>query len=273
MLPAPLRAAVAGTLHGAAEWLPVSSSGHVALLIEAAGWPEAAPERRLERRALEVALHTGSIAPLAWRLWRDVAPADRARAAQVGLLATAATAVVAQLAGPAVEQRLAGPSAIASGLAAGSLGLLASERIGARRTGASDRPIASATASDALLLGLAQSAAIVPGVSRRASTLAAAAALGYSPQAASSLSWAAGLPTLAAATAWQFTRARRELAAAPLVPLAGATASLLAGAATRELPVRTLGVPAAGWTAWRLALAAGTLRRARSAPAAPLAPR
>lgn len=260
--PAPLRAAITGALHGVVEWLPVSSSGHAALLIDAAGWPEADPARRTERRALEVALHTGSIGPLAWRAWADLAPHDRAPAARAALISSVVTGAIGQLAGPAVERRLAGPRAIAAGLAAGSIAMLAAERHARRRgpRAQGGRSIASATTRDALLLGAAQGCAIVPGVSRRASTLAAGWALGFSPAAASALSWSAGLPILAGATGWQFLRAREELAASPAPPLAGAAASLAVGALTRQLPVRTIAVPAAGWALWRTALAMATLR-------------
>ena len=56
----PLRHALAlGLLHGPAELLPVSSSGHVTLVPWLLGWPypELDPELR---KAFEVALHAGT---------------------------------------------------------------------------------------------------------------------------------------------------------------------------------------------------------------------
>lgn len=267
--PAPVRAAIAGALHGVVEWLPVSSSGHVALLIDAADWPEADPSRRRARRALEVALHTGSLLPLGARVAADVraAPSPTSLIA-AGVVATGITSVIGATAGPLVEERFAGPRSVAAGLAAGSLALLIAERSAARAgAGSIGRPLATLTRADVAAVGIAQGMAIWPGVSRRAATLAAARARGLDPGAASTLSWATGLPTLAAATAWQFWRARGDLRAAPVAPLVGAAASAAVGTATAALPTRTAPWPAAAWAAWRLALAAATLRRSPSGPA------
>lgn len=263
--PAPIRAALAGALHAVVEWLPVSSSGHVALLIDAARWPESAPARRRERRALEVALHTGSLVPLGARVATDLraAPAPLALAG-AGVLATGLTSIIGAAAGDAVESRFAGPRSVAAGLAAGSAALVITERR-ALRGGAPGRSLATLTPRDAIAVGAAQGLAIWPGVSRRAATVAAARARGFDPGASSALSWSAGLPTLVAATAWQFWRARDDLRAAPAAPLVGALASAGVGAATRGLPARTARWPAAAWAAWRLALAAATLGRLAAA--------
>lgn len=272
-LPAPARAALAGALHGVIEWLPVSSSGHVALLIDAADWPEADPARRRERRALEVALHTGSLLPLGVRVAADVraAPAPAALLA-AGIAATGITSVIGALAGPLVEERFAGPRSVAAGLVAGSAALALAERTEGRPLAAltraertDGRPLAALTPVDVAVVGVAQGLAIWPGVSRRAATLAAARARGLDPDAASTVSWATGLPTLAAATTWQFWRARDDLRAAPAPPTAGAIASAAVGTATAALPARTARWPAAVWAAWRLLLAAATLRRSAAA--------
>lgn len=257
---APIRAALAGALHGVVEWLPVSSSGHVALLIDAAAWPEADPSRRRERRALEVALHTGSLLPLGRRVAVDLRAAPSPLAlAGAGVVATGLTSVIGGVAGEAVESRFAGQGSVAAGLVAGSAALVLAERAAGRR--GRDRGLADLTAADVITVGVAQGCAIWPGVSRRAATLAAARARGLDPAAASALSWSAGLPTLLAATAWQFWRTREELRAAPLAPAVGAVTSAAVGTATAALPARTAGWPAAVWAAWRLALAAATLRR------------
>jgi undecaprenyl-diphosphatase len=265
-LPPVIRAALAGSLHGVVEWLPVSSSGHVALLIDAAGWPEADPSRRTERRAIEVALHTGSLLPLGSRVLGDLrvaaAPGMLAGAA---VAATGLTSVVGGLAGPAVERRFAGPRSVAFGLVVGSVALVAAERravrLAARDARRGGRPLSALAPADAVAVGLAQGVAIWPGISRRAATLAAARARGLDPAAADTLSWATGLPTLAAATLWQFWRSRASLLAAPAAPLAGAAASAAVGHVTRALPSATASWPATRWAAWRGALAAATLAR------------
>ncbi len=271
MLAAPLRAAVVGAAHGVLEWLPVSSSGHVALLVERAGWPEADPAGVRQLRTLEVALHTGSLLPLGLRVASDArASAAPGRLLAAGAGATVLTSVIGAVAGPRIEERFAGPGAVAAGLVGGSIALLAAERAALRlaQDTAGDpahaaRTAGALTAADVLVVGLAQGCAIWPGVSRRAATLAAARARGLDPETADALSWAAGLPTLLGATTWQGYRDRESLAAAVPTVATGAGVSAAVGLLTRSLPDRTRRWPAAAWAAWRLALAAATLRRRR----------
>lgn len=259
MLPAPARAAVAGVLHGVLEWLPVSSSGHVALLIDAAGWPESDPEAARQLRTLEVALHTGSVLPLALRVLADARESgEPVRLVTAGVSAMGVTSVLGAVGGGLVEERFAGPRAVAVGLAAGSVALLAAERAAAQGPG---RGLDALRCADALWVGLAQGLAIWPGVSRRAATFAAGRARGLDPAAADALSWATGLPTLVGATTWQGYRDRASLRELAPVVAAGVAASATTGLLTRELPVRTRRWPAAAWAAWRLALAGATLAR------------
>src|SRR3954467_6090263 len=56
-------AIVLGLLHGPAELLPVSSSGHVAVVPWLLGWPYSGLDGEL-RKAFEVALHAGTAAAL-----------------------------------------------------------------------------------------------------------------------------------------------------------------------------------------------------------------
>lgn len=257
-LPAPARAAIVGAVHGALEWLPVSSSGHVALLVDRAGWPEADPVNARQLRTLEVALHTGSLLPLGLRVLGDArSSAAPRRLLSAGAGATVLTSVIGAVAGPRIEERFAGPRAVAAGLVAGSLALLVAERVAPP----AGRGIAALTPADVLVVGVAQGCAIWPGVSRRAATLAAARARGLDPATADALSWAAGLPTLLGATTWQGYRDREALTSAATTVATGATVSAAIGVATRALPDRTRRWPAAAWAAWRLLLAAATLRR------------
>ena len=78
--PARLRldeAAILGLLHGPAELLPVSSSGHITLIPWLAGSEYAGVEPEL-RKAFEVALHAGTAAALLIALREEVDDAARA---------------------------------------------------------------------------------------------------------------------------------------------------------------------------------------------------
>jgi undecaprenyl pyrophosphate phosphatase UppP len=73
----PLREALAlGVLHGPAELLPISSSGHVALVPWLCGWSYPQLDAEL-RKSFEVALHAGTAAALLIGLRDEVAEAAR----------------------------------------------------------------------------------------------------------------------------------------------------------------------------------------------------
>jgi undecaprenyl-diphosphatase len=202
----PLRHALAlGFAHGPAELLPISSSAHTALLPWLAGWPYSRLDAARPKR-FEVALHTGAGLALAihmrGELLGELAGLD-ARRARVALLAIAPPAIAGYaLEGP-IERRLGGPRSIAAGLLAGGAAMALADRgEGARRR-------ADANARDGLALGLAQAAALIPGVSRNGATLAAARRLGFSRAEAQSLSWHAGLPVILGASALEGAHLRR----------------------------------------------------------------
>ncbi|MFN8201195.1 MAG: undecaprenyl-diphosphate phosphatase [Solirubrobacteraceae bacterium] len=247
-----------GALHGPAELLPVSSSGHATLVPWLLGWEYARVDGE-RRKAFEVALHAGTAVALAVVLRGQLARADPAVVA-LSLLPPAIAGLALER---PIERRLGTPATIAAGLLAGAVAMAAADRC----TPAA-RTRADARASDGLVLGLAQACALVPGVSRNGATLAAARARGFAPADASALSWDAALPVLAGAAALKGVR----LASCALRPRGGPKAqldgrALAAGAAAAF--VSTLGAarmvprdrPLAPYAAYRVALAGLVIRR------------
>jgi len=236
-----LEAAALGLIQGAAELLPVSSSAHVAMLPWLLGWDVAAwpPERRKE---LEVALHFGAAAALAGPLWRD-RPDVRTL-----VLSAAPPAIAGYALENAIERRLGGPLAIACGLLAGAAALTLADRAPVTRA----RP----GVMDGVVLGLAQAAALAPGVSRTGATLAAARARGFSREDASKLSFGVAGPVLGGATVLKALRLppthRRIAAIAAASSFAATTLSLRALGITRRRPLWP-------YAAERAALAGGIL--------------
>ncbi|UUY04784.1 undecaprenyl-diphosphate phosphatase [Svornostia abyssi] len=247
------RAAALGVVQGAAELAPISSSAHVALLAE-----ELDARRR---RTLEVAVHGGTALVLPWVV-RDV----RARLPRGILFHVAAATppvLVGAVAAEAIERRAADHRAIAAGLLAGAAALAWTDMSSFRRHAPSSRQARDATAVDGLALGLAQAAALLPGVSRRGATLSVARARGFTREAAGDLSWVAGVPVMAAAAARGVVMsAHRGELGADLPPLAtgAATAALtlVALSPARGAIERT---PYAAWAAWRVAVAVAALGR------------
>jgi undecaprenyl-diphosphatase len=226
----PLRHALAlGALHGPTELLPVSSSGHTELVPWLAGWSYGELDGEL-RKAFEVALHAGTAAALLVALREEVGEAvggvDRRRVLLVVLsvLPPAAAALAFER---GIERRLGTPGTIAAGLLAGSTLMMAADRIGPDLGNA--RPREDAGAIDALCLGLAQAAALMPGVSRNGATLAASRLRGFGREDANALSRHAALPIIAGATALKGVRlARRGLPAEVRAAFAVGTAAAFA---------------------------------------------
>lgn len=253
----PARAALVGALHGPTELLPVSSSAHVALLHD-----EPDPELR---KAFEVALHAGTAAALLLALRGEVAEAatglDRRRAV---LLAGsfAPPAVVGLTLERPIERRLGTSATTAAGLAVGAVALWWADAGSGDARGRDDAGLA-----DALLLGLAQAAALWPGVSRNGATLTVLRARGYGRHDAGVLSRHVALPVIAGASVLKGVRlARRGVPRAELPAFAaGVTASFATTLAAVPLVHRAeRGAPLWPFALYRLGLAGLLLRRAMS---------
>ena len=194
-------AVVLGLLQGPAELLPISSSAHTTLIPWLAGWPYT----RLaggRRKSFEVALHAGAGAALALRMRRELlheaTRLDRRRAGVIAL-SLAPPALAGCALGGTIERRLGGPRSIAASLVAGAVAMaLVDGR--ASGSGGAGRGREDAGARDGLALGLAQAAALIPGVSRNGATLTVGRARGFSSDAAQSLSWHAALPVILGAS-------------------------------------------------------------------------
>ncbi|MGI8801779.1 MAG: undecaprenyl-diphosphate phosphatase [Solirubrobacteraceae bacterium] len=197
--PFPLRHAVAlGLAHGPTELLPVSSSGHITLIPWLAGWPypDLDPE---QRKSFEVALHAGTAAALLiterHEVVRAVRELDGRRVALIAL-SFIPPAVAGYTLEHQIERRLGTPPTIAAGLVIGSATMAAADLRGGRGRRRED-----AGALDGLLLGLAQTCALMPGVSRNGATLAAARARGFNRADANILSRHCALPIILGAVA------------------------------------------------------------------------
>lgn len=219
------QSALLGTIQGLTEFLPVSSSAHLALLPWALGFPDPG-------LAFDVALHFGTLLAILatfGRRWtalvigaaRDVRGED-ARL----LLMLAAASLPAAGAGLALEgraeQAFRHPVLIAGMLVVFGLLLAAAERAGARRlewTRAGWRVL--------LVVGAAQALAIVPGVSRSGATISAGLLLGLTPAGAAELSFMLSAPIIAGAAAHKLGHLTGADLTAPF--LFGVAASALTG--------------------------------------------
>jgi undecaprenyl-diphosphatase len=261
----PLAEAVAlGLLHGPAELVPISSSGHVAALPDLLGW-RTAHASGAARKELEVALHTGTALAMLLGLRGDLLMRPTPRRLALLACSFAPPALVGGLFERAIEERVRGPRWLAGGLAAGALALAAADRA------PQERGRDEAGWVDGLWLGCAQAAALVPGASRNGMTLAAARARRFRRPDASELSWRVALPVLVGATALKGTRVAARLRSGPDPSGSVGVAPLAAGAGAAFVStlaaLRVIGLrrerPLWPWAVERAALAAAVLLRGR----------
>jgi undecaprenyl-diphosphatase len=206
----------------------VSSSGHLALVPRLLGWDYAELPADA-RKTFEVALHAGSAPALALALRGQIG-----RDPHLLALTFLPPAVIGLAFERPIEQRLGGLRSVAVAQILAGLALVAADLRPERR----DEP----NALDHLAVGLAQAAALVPGISRSGAALTAARLRGLSRSAAASLSLRAALPVTVGAGLLKGVRAAHlpdELRAPAAVGAAAACVSALAA------------LPLARGTRWR----------------------
>ncbi|MFN2361491.1 MAG: undecaprenyl-diphosphate phosphatase [Marinobacter sp.] len=192
---------VLAVIQGLTEFLPISSSAHLILPSQILGWPD-------QGLAFDVAVHVGTLAAVVWYFRKEVfrltvawaGDTAQGRIGQDSGLAWAVIAgtVPAGLAGLLLNDFI--ESSLRSGLviAASTIGfglvLWWSDAVG-RRT----RELPSLTMKDALIIGVAQALALIPGTSRSGITITAALFLGFGREAAARFSFLLSIPLILAA--------------------------------------------------------------------------
>lgn len=200
-----LAAALLGIVQGLTEFLPVSSSAHLVLARAFFGWNV---DEGAFGLAFDVALHVGTLLAILVYFRRDVAAmlaaapmalsAGRgpAKLARLIVLGTVPVVIVGVLLASWLEEHLRTPPVIAVTLTVGAVWLFAAEAFGSRM-----RDEESLTTPRAIVLGMAESTALVPGMSRSGSTIAMAMLLGLTRESAARFSFLLGIPAIAAAAA------------------------------------------------------------------------
>jgi undecaprenyl-diphosphatase len=256
------QALILGALHGPAELLPISSSGHMTLIPWLARWDYGRVDPEL-RKAFEIVLHAGTAAALLITLRTEVQDAMRGmslRLAEQIALSFIPPAVVGYTLERPIERHLGTPATIAAGLICGSAVMAWADRSPQVRTSA------DAGTVDALWLGLAQASALVPGVSRNGATLAAARRRRFTREDANKLSRHVALPVIAGATLLKSVRlARRGLPPRSTLPLAAGAAASFASTLGSTWLIRQVERDRSllPYAVYRIALAGLVLRRLR----------
>ncbi|HLJ52329.1 MAG TPA: undecaprenyl-diphosphate phosphatase [Rhizomicrobium sp.] len=203
----PLKIAFLGIVQGITELLPVSSTAHMRAIPAFLGWPDpgSAFSAAMQLAALVAvltyfnadisALATGTLKALRKRDWAN----SELRLAIAVVVATIPIVVVGGFlsrilnacGSPLRTPLVVGIACVGMAVLLGLAELLARHR----------RDAKSLSLLDALLIGLAQVGALIPGVSRSGSTLTAALSLGFAREDAARVSFLLGIPAIALAGA------------------------------------------------------------------------
>ena len=205
------QALVLGVVQGATELLPISSSAHLILVPWLADW-QVLQENDEFNQTFDVALHLGTLAAVAGYFWHDVVrlvgawfrsvrslaiSAGDERLAWVVFVATIPAAIVGALGENFIVDRLGEPWQIAILLAVFALVLYVADQRPATRG------VETVSIKEGLAIGIAQSLALAPGVSRSGITISAGRFLKLDRDAAARLSFLLLIPTTFGAVLWK----------------------------------------------------------------------
>ena len=207
------QAIVLGLIQGLTEFLPISSSAHLSLAPFLFGW-------RDPGLAFDVALHFGTLLAVLWffrKEWvellraawqilstRRVESVEQKRVIFL-ILATIPGAIGGLLLEEKAETVFRAPALTAIALIVMGIILWAADRFSPE-----SRAINKMRWLDAVLIGIAQVVALVPGVSRSGSTITAGRALHFDRQTAAIFSFLMSMPITAAAIVLKAPEVLRE---------------------------------------------------------------
>jgi undecaprenyl-diphosphatase len=217
-----IKAFVLGIVEGLTEFLPVSSTGHLILAADLMGLSDD------KTKVFEIVIQAGAILAVCWEYRARIAstlagitsdPIAQRFAINV-FVAFLPCAALAFLFNKAIKAVLFKPVPVALAFIVGGIIILFAERWYKRReaNGISPRieSVDQMTWQDALKVGLAQCAALFPGMSRSGSTIIGGMFFGFSRRCVTEFTFYLAIPTLFAATIYSLWKDRALLSAADL---------------------------------------------------------
>ncbi|MEO8571006.1 MAG: undecaprenyl-diphosphatase UppP [Chloroflexota bacterium] len=239
-----VQALIMGVVQGLTEFLPISSSGHLIIVPFLFGWTDPF----ITSLAFSVMLNVGTLAALLiyfWRDWFRLVPAglaairDRSfrddpdrRLAWLLVAATIPAAITGFLLSDFIDRQFHGTGPGTVGAVAVMLVVGAAIMWFADRWGGQDKGVEDVTFPIALGLGVAQTLALIPGISRSGISIAAGRFAGLGREAAARFSFLMAAPIILGATIFEVRKlvtgdAGVPVSAGPLV--VGVVASFVAG--------------------------------------------
>lgn len=217
-----LKAVVLGIVEGLTEFLPISSTGHLILAGELLDFNDD------KGKVFEIVIQAGAILAICWEYRQRIAstfagltsdPVAQRFAINL-MIAFTPLAVFGLLFQKVIKSVLFKPVPVALAFIIGGIIILFAERWYARRGALRTAPMIDSvdvlTPLDALKLGLAQCAALIPGTSRSGATIIGGLFFGLSRKCATEFSFFLAIPTLIAATLYSLWKERALLSAADI---------------------------------------------------------
>lgn len=218
------KAAILGAVEGLTEYIPVSSTGHLLVVSRLLGLGETEADQAAAN-TYAIAIQFGAIVAVAglfWRRFRDMLLGLVGRSGPgrhllaVTIIAFVPAAAVGFLFDDTIEERLFGPWPIVAAWVVGGLLILGLEYFGlipheGEKRAPDHDPVLDITYRQALVVGVAQVAALWPGTSRSLATILGALLAGVGMAAAVEFSFILGFVTLTAASLYSLASDGGEL--------------------------------------------------------------
>ncbi|MGW6194848.1 undecaprenyl-diphosphate phosphatase [Kribbella sp. NPDC055110] len=201
---------ILGIVEGLTEFLPVSSTGHLTIVSKMLGLKIDDPSIT----GFTAVIQVGAIAAVVLYFWKDIAriavawvrglakPEHRGefdhRMGWYVIVGSVPIGIVGFLAKDLISGPLRSLWWVAGALIAWSFVMVAAERFGSK-----SRPLTRITFLDALVMGLVQCLALIPGVSRSGASISAGLFRGLDRVAATRVSFLLGIPALAGAGVYE----------------------------------------------------------------------
>lgn len=186
-----IKVIILGIVQGVAEFLPISSSGHLAVLSSLFGFEED------DNLLLAIALHAGTLLSIVLYYRNDLLALLKPERFKLVLyigLGTIPAVIVGLGLKDLMDQLVSSPLFIA-----GFFGLTAAFLFFLHNRAPQGRTLEDLTPAHACLIGVFQAIAILPGVSRSGSTISIATRMGYNHEDAARFSFLLGVPAIGGA--------------------------------------------------------------------------
>jgi undecaprenyl-diphosphatase len=217
-------AALMGLIQGLTEFIPVSSTAHLRILPSLLGQPDPGAAYtaviQLGTLVAVLAYFAKDLIHLPVAMFRDSSSPD-GRLPWLLAAGTVPIVILGLTFKKHIEGDLRSLYVIATALILVGILMVIIDRIANGRT--EHRPLAAITLTDALIVGLAQSLALVPGVSRSGATICMALLLGFSRSDSARFSFLLSIPAIAGAGIFEAREAFRVLGRDALPALAVGT--------------------------------------------------